>query len=162
MPLRATVPAPEWVEYEAKNTSGLDLMGLRLPVLSAGNSLLNGVTTITPTVRYLAFRSWLLLRYMRAVPRPPDRLQDFVLYARHAEAAFALANLLRSRNTGGLIGSRKGGRKLAAEGELLIMEPLADQPAVAAYARPSDQLRLTKTRDPKVPVRMIEHDTEPY
>lgn len=151
MPLSEVIPPPEWVEYEADETSGLDLLGLRLPVQSIGNHLLNGVTTITPTVRYLSLRTWLLDCYLRADPPPPDRLKSFVAFAQNAEAAITLGNLLAHPQTVGLIGPRKGALKLEGPEDPLMMERLAKQPAVLVYARPSEQLRLTHNRDPGVP-----------
>jgi hypothetical protein len=46
------LPIPDWVVCEAKPIHGLDLLGLRLPAQSIGVSLLSGVTTISPTIRY--------------------------------------------------------------------------------------------------------------
>lgn len=157
MAIPETIPSPEFVELGAKDAGGLDLLGLRLPVQTIGNAILNGVTTITPTVRYLSFRTWLLYRYVTADPAPEDRSAAFAKYARRAECAFVLANLLRDRSTVGLIGSQKGSRKLDEEGDVIIMEPLAKQPAVSIYSRPSDQLRLTRSRDPYVPIIGEEH-----
>jgi hypothetical protein len=153
MAIADVIPGPEFVEFDAKRAQlQLDLLGLRLPVQTIGNTLLNGITTVTPTIRYLSLRCWLLHRYLTADPRPPNRFATFVTYARHAEAAFALGNLLRDRSTGGLIGPVKGARKLDEEGDLILIEPLAQQPAASIYSRPSDQLRLTRAQDPEVPV----------
>jgi hypothetical protein len=57
MPVSKTVEAPEWIESGATPTGGLDLLGLRLPVQTIGLSLLNGVTTVTPSIRYIAIRA---------------------------------------------------------------------------------------------------------
>lgn len=157
MPIATRIPSPTLVEFEAGDATGLDLMGLRLPVQTIGNHELNGITTITPTIRYLSFRTWLLYRYLRAQPPPPDRYSEFVRYARPAEAAFVMANLVRLSGTRGLIGRNEGARQLAEEEEPWVLEPLTDQSAVNNYARPSDQLRLTRTRDPGVPSLGEEH-----
>ena len=53
MPVAKTIEAPEWVDSGAVLTDGLDLLGLRLPVQTIGGSLLDGVTTVTPSVRYI-------------------------------------------------------------------------------------------------------------
>ena len=55
---------PELVVSEGKDVSGLDLLGLRAPAEAVANRLMNGVTTVTPTIRYISFRSWLILRYL--------------------------------------------------------------------------------------------------
>lgn len=49
--------APDWVSFEADEIEGLDLLGLRAPVQAIGNELFNGVTTVTPKLRYLSFLS---------------------------------------------------------------------------------------------------------
>lgn len=150
MPIADTIPPPGFVELEAIKANGLDLLGLRLPVQTIGGILLNGVTSVTGTVRYLSFRTWLLYRYVNADPPPPDRHRNFLDYASRAEAALTLANLLRSRSTGGLIGPVRGARKLDDGGDILGLEQLAKQLAVVIFAGASDQLRLTRSRDPEV------------
>jgi hypothetical protein len=44
---------PQLVVSEAKENRGLDLLGLRAPAEAVANRLLNGVTTVTPAIRYL-------------------------------------------------------------------------------------------------------------
>lgn len=51
--------APRWVEGNA-TTTGLDLLALRRPVQVIQGRLLNGITTITPRIRYLSLRTWLI------------------------------------------------------------------------------------------------------
>lgn len=150
MPISDTIPPPEFVELGATKANGLDLLGLRLPVQTIGGVLLNGVTSVTRTVRYLSLRTWLLYRYVNAQPPPPDRHRSFLDYASRAEAALTLANLIRSRSTGGLIGPVRGTSKLDEEGDIIDLEQLAKQLAVVIYAGASDQLRLTRSRDPQV------------
>lgn len=151
MAVSRTIPSPEFVEFDASVTRGLDLLGLRLPVQAIGNSLLNGITTITPQVRYLSFRTWLIKRYLTSTPPPPDRWSDFLRYAVQAEAVFALATLVRDRSSVGLVGTRKALRMIKESAGPYPVEPLAQQPAANAYARASDQLRLTWSRDSNVP-----------
>ena len=47
-------PVPAWVSFDAVKTVGLDLLGLRAPIQQISNELFNGVTTITPKLRYLS------------------------------------------------------------------------------------------------------------
>lgn len=54
------LPAPDWISFEADKTEGLDLLGLRAPVQRIGNDLFNGVTTVTPKVRYLSVFAWIV------------------------------------------------------------------------------------------------------
>jgi len=106
MELPGELQAPNWVDSGAEPIRGLDLLGLRLPVQVLGNSLLAGVTTITPTVRYLSIHAWLVHSYAQA--RQPDRWSDFRSFAATAEAAVVLGNLIFDPGTVGLIGSDKG------------------------------------------------------
>ena len=75
MPVSMTVEAPEWIEPGAIPTGGLDLLGLRLSVQTIGLSLLNGVTTVSPSIRYIAIRAWLIHRYNQA--KLPDSANEF-------------------------------------------------------------------------------------
>jgi hypothetical protein len=151
------IPPPEFVELGATPAGGLDLMGLRLPVQAVGSLLLNGITTITPTVRYLSFRTWLIYRYAHSEPPPENRFESFTRFASHAEAVFALSNLLRDRSTLGLIGARKAGQMLDEGNDPLGIERLTKQLAISIYGNPSDQLRLTRARDPMIPEIGQEH-----
>jgi len=141
------IPSPEYVEFNAGLSSGLDLMGLRLPVQTISNRLLNGLTTVTPLLRYLSLRTWLIHRYAHAEPAPPDSWSAFTAYAQQAEAAFALANLLRSDRVNGIVGSRRGTqiRDENPDGPFHL-KPLTRQPAIDIYGEVSDQLRITQTR----------------
>ena len=62
----ATIPAPTWVET-GKFSDGLDLLGLRQPVQAIGGKLLDGITSVTPNIRYLSVICWLIHRYAEAV-----------------------------------------------------------------------------------------------
>jgi hypothetical protein len=56
------IPAPDWIIFDANKTQGLDLLGLRAPAQEIGNSLLNGLTSVTPKLRYLSVLSWIVWR----------------------------------------------------------------------------------------------------
>ena len=71
---------------------GLDLTGLRLPVQSIGNDLLDGITTITPSVRYVSFYSWIVLSYLSV--RRPDNWASFRSFGEQIETAIAIGNML--------------------------------------------------------------------
>ncbi len=139
-----TIPSPEYVELDVRLTRGVDLLGLRYCAQVIGESLLNGITTITPLIRYLSFRTWLIDCYIRAVPPPPDRWRTFVEYAQRAEAVFALANLVQDRSTRSLVGSEEALRRLNVGQGPYALGAFTQQAAVNAYARASDQLRLTR------------------
>lgn len=142
-------PSPGWVTAGADLVSGLDLLGLRVPVQAIGNTLLTGITTISPTVRYVGLRSWIAHRYAEA--RLPDSWASFREFAGRVEAAIAIGNLLVERHTGGLVG-RDVAAKLVDTGEdPLALEPLTIQLAVSSYGGPSDQLGVSFPRDTAVP-----------
>src|SRR5919206_1432456 len=103
MALPSPRPEPSWVDSGANPLNGLDLLGLRLPVQNIGNSLLNGVTTITPLVRYLSFRAWIINAYVQA--RMPDQWKAFREFASRVEAAIALGNMLVNPKAVNVIGA---------------------------------------------------------
>jgi hypothetical protein len=95
--------APSWVESGATEVKGLDLLGLREPVLRIGNSLLDGITTITPTVRYLGFVAWVISLYWKRFGG--DERELFLDFARTIEGAIGLGNLAFRGDTTGLVGA---------------------------------------------------------
>jgi hypothetical protein len=149
MPIAETIQAPTWVSSGAVITGGLDLLGLRLPVQFIGGTLLDGVTTVTPSVRYLAFRAWLIHRYGQS--GQPDRWQDFTNFAARIESALVLGNLSQDRSIGGLIGTDQALARLDANTPRVAISALVKSPASTIYAGPSDQLGITRSRDDAVP-----------
>src|SRR5690606_19344669 len=149
MPIAATRQAPTWVSSGTVITGGLDLLGLRLPVQFIGGTLLDGVTTVTPSVRYLAFRAWLIRRYGQS--GQPDRWQDFTNFAARIESALVLGNLTQDRSIGGPIGTDQALARLDANTPRVAISALVKSPASTIYAGPSDQLGITRTRDDAVP-----------
>ncbi len=141
--------APEWVDSGATSGPGRDLLGLRLPVQAIGNSLLDGVTTVTPSIRYLSFRSWIINSYVQA--RLPDSWASFTEFSAKAEAAIALANLIQDPQAGGLIGPVKGNKLLNSGEDNLPLEALVQQLGVTIYGGPSQQLLLSFSTDSDVP-----------
>jgi len=149
MALPERLEAPGWVESGAVSNKGLDLLGLRLPVQAIGNSLLDGITTVTPSVRYLSFRAWIVHSYVQA--RLPESWRSFATFAAKVESAIAYANLLKNRQTGGLLGPVKAGRTLDEGLDSLPLERLVEQLGVTIYGSPSDQLGLSYPTDSRVP-----------
>lgn len=134
----------------AKSVRGLDLLGLRAPVQSIGNALLDGITTVTPTVRYLGLRSWLLRRYAEA--RLPDNADQFTNFAARFEAAVVLGNLLLDPKTRGLVGSGKAVTQLAGPPtESVDLRAFVDQIAASIYTGPSNQLLISYESDGQIP-----------
>ena len=93
---------PELVVSEANDTHGLDLLGLRAPAESVANRLINGVTTVTPTIRYFSLRSWLILRYLKLGGL--KSWDAFSRFAAKAEAAIACASNVVGDPSRGVVG----------------------------------------------------------
>ena len=57
------ISLPKWAIDETNTAGGLDLLGLRNVAQTISNHCLNGITTISPQVRYLGIRSWFIQIY---------------------------------------------------------------------------------------------------
>ena len=99
------ISLPDWIENGATLSPGQDLLGLRNPIQQISNSLLIGITTVTPNIRYLTFRSWIVHKYVQ-LGLPADK-RTFDEFAARMECAIVLANLLNNKNFIGLVGSDK-------------------------------------------------------
>lgn len=135
------LPAPDWISFEAEQTEGLDLLGLRAPVQRIGNQLFNGVTTVTPKVRYLSVLAWIVWRYSEA--RLPNSWKSFIAFAEAQEAMIVMANRFKSRSILNLVGVTKADKLLDSGESTLPMERLAQQVAYNIYITTSRQLNLT-------------------
>jgi hypothetical protein len=135
------LPAPDWISFEAEKTEGLDLLGLRAPVQRIGNQLFNGVTTVTPKVRYLSVLAWIVWRYSEA--RLPNSWKSFISFAEAQEAMIVMANRLKSRSILNLVGVTKGDNLLDSGDDTLPLVRLAQQVAYNIYVTSSRQLNLT-------------------
>jgi hypothetical protein len=119
---------------------GLDLTGLRLPVQSIGNDLLDGITTITPSVRYVSFYSWMVLSYLNS--RQPDHWSSFRSFAEPVETAIAIGNMLRDRQVAGVIGARGAARIVDEHIDPAPLTALVEQSVANIYLNPCQQLRF--------------------
>jgi DNA-binding transcriptional ArsR family regulator len=149
MPLTDSAPAPSWVDGGPGQGRGYDLLGLRLPAQAISYDILDGVTTITPTVRYLAIRSWIAHSYAQA-GRPSDR-ETFREFAAGVEAAVAYGNLLNDFNRGGVLGRVKAKRVISSGDGTLPLLPLVGQIGVQVYGGPSSQLLLQDPAESVIP-----------
>lgn len=136
-----TQPAPDWISFEADKTEGLDLLGLRAPVQQIGNQRFDGVTTVTPKLRYLSVLTWIIWRYSEA--RLPDAWRPFERFIEAQEAMIVLANRLRSRDIGNLVGVTKAAKLLDSGRRNFQLERLVQQIAFSVYVTTSRQLHLT-------------------
>jgi hypothetical protein len=147
--LPQSLPIPAWVESGARPKDGLDLLGLRQPAQVISTVLLNGVTTVTPSVRYLSVRSFIALCYAQS--KLPDEWGHFRDYAARVETAVAFANLIENPNASGVLGSIEGKKIVDSSPAKFLLQPLVKQLAVNIYAGPSDQLALSFATDSGIP-----------
>src|SRR5687767_4450898 len=95
--LSTTPTVPELVETDAKDVRGLDLLGLRSPAEGVAVRLLDGVTTVTPTIRYCSLRSWIIFRYLKLGGL--NDWKSFTSFAAKVEAAVAFASAMAGDET---------------------------------------------------------------
>ncbi|KMJ95066.1 MULTISPECIES: hypothetical protein [Bradyrhizobium] len=136
-----SVPIPDWVSFDAVQTAGLDLLGLRAPVQAIGNDLFDGVTTVTPKLRYMSLISWMIWRYAQA--RLPEKRSSFVEFAAAQEAAFVMANRMIRRDVNNLVGVEAADEALDSGKKTLPLRKLTQNIALNAYIASSRQLKLT-------------------
>lgn len=94
---------PDWIDSGITGTNGLDLLALRAASMRIGNSLLDGITTVTPSPRYLSFITWITFRYWKS--EGENSRTAYLAYARKLEAAIVLGNHIAFPGIQGLIGS---------------------------------------------------------
>lgn len=135
------IPAPDWVSFDANKTQGLDLLGLRAPVQALSNHSLNGLTSVTPKLRYLSVLTWIIWRYAEC--RLPANRSDFIRFAAAQEAAIVMANLVHDRTTLALVGVGKARAYVDSGRRTLPLEALVQNIAFNIYTSASLQLHLT-------------------
>ena len=113
------ISIPEWAENEAIEAGGFDLLGLRNVAQSIGNYCLNGITTISPQIRYLAIRSWIIQMY--ADCKLPDHYSTFLKFGSKLEAAVAIGILLNKSSVNGVIGRTKALEIIAKDEKEIIL-----------------------------------------
>jgi hypothetical protein len=137
-----SLPVPDWVSYNADETGGLDLLGLRAPVQFIGNGLFDGVTTITPKLRYMSVIAWIIWRYAEA--RLPEKRSSFFEFAAAQECAFVMANRISGRTVNNLVGVGGANEELNSGKATLPLRRLTQNIALDAYIASSRQLNFTR------------------
>jgi hypothetical protein len=141
-----SVPAPDWVSsFEGDKSDGVDLLGLRAPVQALGNELFDGVTTVTPRLRYMSVISWAVWRYAQA--RLPEDRSSFFEFTAAQESAFVMANRSKNRSLIQLVGAKKANEELDTDKKKLKLQRLTQNIAFDIYVASSRQLNLTKRAD---------------
>jgi len=125
---------------EANDVPGLDLLGLRAPAEAIANRLMDGVTTVTPAVRYLAFRAWLILRYLEL--GGIKNWEAFSAFAAKAEAVVAYGSQLAEDQTSGVVGRNGAAVEVNKSGASLTLKRLTRILAINVYGGPSEALGL--------------------
>lgn len=151
MPLPKLPPPPSWVDFSPESKRGLDLLGLRLPAQAISYWLLDGITTISPMLRYLSLRAWLVDSYRSAASGLPDDIDVFRAFARQGERVFALGNVAVDLDVFGIVGVSKARELIEESGGTIPLDQLVEQSAMAAYAGPAEDLRLVFSRDDGAP-----------
>ncbi|MBC8214239.1 MAG: hypothetical protein H8E71_06350 [Candidatus Marinimicrobia bacterium] len=136
---------PEWIDNDTQLAGGLDLLGLRNVAQSISNYCLNGITTISPQVRYLGIRSWILLMYARC--QLPDDYSTFLKFGARLESAVAIGTLLNNPNMTGVVGGTKASEIIDKGESLIEPERLVQQLALNMYTGPSTDLGVAFHRD---------------
>lgn len=126
-----TPPPPAWVDERDGPAGGRDFLGLRTATERIGYALMDGVTTVTPHVRYLTLRTWILHRYWEQ--RRPDDTKAFREFARRMEAAVVFANLLEGRETLHLVGADNAAGPIGSDEAHLRLDALVKNPASEIY-----------------------------
>lgn len=135
-------PVPDWVSFDAETATGLDLLGLRAPLQQISNEIFNGVTTITPKLRYLSAITWIISRYYEA--KLPDKKSSFMAFAAGQEAAIVMANRFSDRTATSLVGVTGADAALDSGKNRLPLRQLTQNIAFNAYISSSRQLHLTR------------------
>jgi len=142
-------PAPEWVEGQESPTDGLDLTGLRLPVDSISNYQLIGITTVTPRIRFLSIRAWIVKAFGESgLPKSYDA---FAAFALNVETAIIIGILLDNRTLPYLPGIGKALLAIDEGLDPIPLERLVQQPAVNLYAGSSYNLLLGYSQEDSIP-----------
>lgn len=131
---------PELVKTEAIPSSGMDLLGLRSPAESIAYSMLNGITTVTPNVRYLSIRAWIIFRYANL--EALDDRKEFMAFAHKVECSLVMGNLLNDPSTPYLIGKDSAVKSLNGDEDSLELKQLVKSPATNIYAGPTQELKI--------------------
>jgi hypothetical protein len=136
---------PKLVICEISQTRGLDLLGLRISAENRALKMLDGVTTITPLVRYLGLRCWLIKQYSKVGGM--KNWDDFIAFACKIESAIILGNCLTDENISGRVGSTKAKEIIQIEKGSLPLTRLTKIIATNMYAGPSHDLGLSSSSD---------------
>ena len=136
---------PEWVTDDAKIVGGLDLLGLRNVAQTISNHCLNGITTISPQVRYLGIRSWFIHLYEKC--GLGDSYSPFLDFCSKIESAVAIGSILYKPNIVGVVGSTLAKEIIAESDNQINIKRLVSQLVLNMYTGPSIDLGICFNRN---------------
>ena len=136
---------PEWVESSATDAGGLDLLGLRNVAQSISNYCLNGITTISPQIRYLSIRSWITQMYAKC--ELSDDYSSFLEFGSKLESAVAIGSLLNNSTMTGIVGGTKAHEIIEESNSIIDLERLVQQLIINMYTGPSTDLGIAFHRE---------------
>jgi len=149
---------PDWIENQAQEIKGMDLLGLRLPVQNISEYLLTGVTTISPRVRYLSLRSWIIKSFgLSGLPDTHEAFMDFVF---RVECGLVIGMLLNNKTVTNIPGSDEARLMLEENPNAIQLKRLVKQTAYTIYTGPSNELLISTLRDNKVPALTTERGVQ--
>jgi len=136
---------PEIIEAEFRLSDGNDLLGLRLPAEIISNGQLDGITTVTPTVRYFSIISWMIKRYFEL--KGQDNYACFYQFAKKIETAVVVGNILQNKQVQQLVGIREAVHKINSEKEAISLSGLVKNHAINIYYRSALNLGFLSDRE---------------
>jgi len=139
------ITIPQWVDNEVSIVSGLDLLGLRNIAQAISNYCLNGITTISPQVRYLGIRAWFILMYEKC--SLPDSYSSFIDFASKLEASVAIGTILHEPDIKGVVGVTEASNIVRNSDNQITVKKLVQQLVTHMYAQPSVDLGICFPRD---------------
>lgn len=132
---------PTVVSSKVEETSGQDVLGLRNPAERLALAMLDGVTTISPLIRYLTLRSWVIHRY--ATLGGVNSREAFMRFASKCEAVMAVSKYRSGSAGGNIVGIKKAAASVDVENGVFIASPFTDSTAFNQYGGPSSDLGLS-------------------
>ena len=142
---KENISIPSWAIDETKLTGGLDLLGLRNVAQTISNHCLNGITTISPQIRYLAIRSWFLHIYEKC--GLPDSYSPFLEFVSKIEASVAIGTILNKPNIVGVVGGTLAKEIIEESDNQISIKRLVRQLVLNIYTGPSIDLGICFNRD---------------
>lgn len=132
---------PSWRETEAKKARKYDVVGLRNPSQTIVYKCLNGITTITPNIRYLSLRA--LIVYLYAKCELPDSSTAFAQFSSKIEAAMAIGIKLNFPDETNVIGATRAQELVQSDQDVFALQKLVKtQTATSIYTNSSIDLGI--------------------